>query len=99
MNRIVLISSNAAIVDACSKAFTCRLGWVATRHRPPRSPISHVFIRYHDVSAIASWHAMGVQVGVYTVNDADLARTIFAQGADLIETNHFSRLANRLRTC
>jgi len=97
MARIVLISSNAAFVDACRKPFSCRLGWVATRHRPPRIPISHVFIPYNDISGIANWHTMGVQVGVYTVNDADLARTIIAQGADLIETNHFARLADELR--
>jgi len=96
MHRIVLISSNAGILDACSKAFSCRRGWVATRHRPPVNPISHVFIPYADMHRIPYWQAKGIKVGVYTVNDADLARTLLAKGADLIETNHFARMADEL---
>jgi glycerophosphoryl diester phosphodiesterase len=96
MPRIVLISSNPEILDACSKALPCRRGWVATRHRPPGSYISYVFIPYTDIAAIPDWRAKGIKVGVYTINDAELAHTVLAKGADLIETNHFAKLADEL---
>jgi len=96
MHRIVLISKSSSILDACSNAFSCRRGWVASGHHEPKMPISHVFIPVSDIPQIQSWHDKGVAVGAYTVNDADQARELLTMGADLIETDYFSRLADAL---
>ncbi|MDX8407413.1 MAG: glycerophosphodiester phosphodiesterase, partial [Mariprofundaceae bacterium] len=96
MHRIILISKSSSILDACSKALPCRRGWVASGHHAPKMPISHVFIPASDMPQIHGWHDKGVAVGVYTVNRADLARELLDMGADLIETDYFSRLAHAL---
>jgi len=42
---------------------------------------------------ISSWQARGIKVGLYTVNDLSQARALLAAGADLIESDQFSCLA------
>ncbi len=94
MHRIIIISKSSSILDACSEVFSCRRGWVSSGHHPPQPPISHVFIPCRDKAQIPDWQAKDVTVGAYTVNDAGQARQLLAMGADLIETDYFSRLAD-----
>ncbi|MDX8405478.1 MAG: glycerophosphodiester phosphodiesterase family protein [Mariprofundus sp.] len=90
--QVVLISESGHILDACKARFACRTGWVAEGNERPESPLDYVFMPFSEADTIAVWHARGVQVGLYTINDATLATAMLITGADLIETDHYSRM-------
>lgn len=94
--RIVVISKSASILDACAFLLACRLGWVASGHHEPESPLTYAFLKRNHAAAVSSWQARGVKVGLYTVNEVQAARRLLAAGADLIETDYYVRMAREL---
>lgn len=93
LQQIVLISQNADIIDACKKHIGCRTGWVAESPRQPSTAFDYIFMPGEQSSTIPNWQAHGIKVGLYTVNDISCAHALLTAGADLIETDQFSRLA------
>jgi len=93
LQQIVLISQNADIIDACSTHIGCRTGWVAESTRQPSTAFDYIFMPSQQSDTISSWQARGIKVGLYTVNDLSQARALLAAGADLIESDQFSCLA------
>jgi len=96
LEQLVLISQTADIVDACKTDLGCCTGWVAESRSQPVSAIDYLFMPYSKIDSIPAWQARGIKVGLYTVNDTDLASELMAQNADLIETDHFSQMATSL---
>lgn len=94
--RIVLIGQSAGLIDACAEETGCQLGWVALGNRRPRAPLQYVFMDSRRAAGIDGWKARGTKVALYTINDARIATALMRTGADLIETNHFSRMAHSL---
>jgi len=94
--QIVLISESGPVIDCCKRVLNCRTGWVAEGRQPPAGPINYAFIPHQDAHTIPAWHARGVLVGAYTINDPALAVRMLAAGADLIETDYYSRMADSL---
>jgi hypothetical protein len=47
-------------------------------------------------AGMGSWKERGIKVALYTVNDAQAAAAFRQAGADLIETNLFSRMLREL---
>jgi len=92
MDRIVLISQSAALLEACSHRLPNRRGWVASSRRRPACESDWVFLDKRHCESLTDWKAEGIRVAVYTVNDATEAWQLFNAGADLVETNHFARL-------
>ncbi|NWF36374.1 glycerophosphodiester phosphodiesterase family protein [Mariprofundus sp. KV] len=93
LQQVVLISQNADIIDACNNHIGCRTGWVAESPRQPSTAFDYIFMSSQQSNTISSWQARGIRVGLYTVNDLSQARALLAAGADLIETDQFSCLA------
>jgi glycerophosphoryl diester phosphodiesterase len=91
--KIVLISQSGAIVDACKARFDCRTGWVGEGRQRPETPVDYIFMPHQKAVSIAAWHARGARVVLYTVNQADRALQLLSMGADLIETDHYARMA------
>jgi len=52
---------------------------------------------YSSVESMKNWQQQGVKVGLYTINDPILANQMLDMGADLLETDEWSRMANELR--
>jgi len=94
--QLVVISQSAEIIDVCKARLPCRTGWVAESARQPESAIDYLFMPYSRTAGIAAWHEKDVKVGLYTVNNPDLATELMAQHADLVETDHFTRMAASL---
>ena len=94
--QIVIISESAGILEACRSKLNCRIGWVAEGSDEPACPLDYVFMHHAAAATIAAWHERGVKVGLYTINDVELAAEMRRLGADLIESDHFSRLQNEL---
>jgi len=90
--QLVLISESGHILDACKARFDCRTGWVAEGNQQPTSVIDYIFMPHSRSAEIAKWHERGVKVGLYTINDAIIATDMLAAGADLIETDQYSRM-------
>lgn len=100
LSRIVLISESTNILQACQKLISCSIGWVAEGEDRPAAALEkqldYIFISYTKADSIETWHQRGVKVGLYTINDRVLAREMLDLGADLIETDHFSRLSREI---
>jgi len=100
--RIVLISESASTLQACQKLMKCSIGWVAEGEDRPdtelEKQLGYIFMPYSKAESIEAWHQRGVKVGLYTINEATLAREMLDLDADLIETDHFSRLLTELHT-
>jgi glycerophosphoryl diester phosphodiesterase len=95
--QVIPISFSAEILDYWWRYRQQRLGWIGDEaERAPDIPLSFLFMS-SDAFLQRGRPAAAEQLGVYTVNDARLARLLLQQGADLIETDHFSRL-QRLMT-
>lgn len=92
LSRTVLISESNSILDACRAQLNCRIGWVADGDGKSESRFDYIFMPYTDAIYIKAWHNKGAKVGVYTVNDTALAHEMLQDGADLIETDHYSRM-------
>lgn len=95
--RIVLISESGKILDACRAQLNCRTGWVAEGDDRAESRLDYVFMPYSEATSIEAWHGKGVKVGLYTVNDAELAHEMIQLGADLIETDLYSKMLIELK--
>ena len=91
-SQIVLISESGGIVDACRAQLNFRTGWVAEGSEQPESRPDYAFIPVDEAATIEQWHDRGAKVGLYTVNSATTALELMHAGADLIETNHFSKI-------
>jgi len=96
-SQIVLISESGGIVDACRTQLNFRTGWVAEGSEQPESVPDYAFIPVDEAATVEQWHSIGVKVGLYTVNSATTAVELLGSGAELIETNHFSRMAAELQ--
>ncbi len=98
LSHIVLISESASTVQACRKETKCSIGWVAEGVDRPgtelEKQLDYIFMSYSKADAIDAWHERGVKVGLYTINKISLACEMIELGADLIETDRFSRLLN-----
>jgi len=96
LSRIVLISESASTLRSCQKRMKCAIGWVAEGEDKPdamvEKQLDYIFMPFTKADAITAWHDRGVKVGLYTINEASLAREMLDLDADLIETDHFSRL-------
>jgi glycerophosphoryl diester phosphodiesterase len=95
--QIVLISTSVSILNACISELACRIGWVAEGTEQPATTPDYIFMPYSDAADIRKWHDKGAEVGLYTINDAGLAEEMCKLGADLIETDHFTRIFNELQ--
>ncbi|OIO72974.1 MAG: glycerophosphodiester phosphodiesterase [Zetaproteobacteria bacterium CG_4_9_14_3_um_filter_49_83] len=96
VSRIVLISQSGDILDACHERLACAIGWVMEEDQRPACRFDYIFMPYSEAHSLEVWQQQGVKVGLYTVNDAALARQLIQQGAELIETDHFSRMLTEL---
>jgi len=99
LDKVVLISKSGDILDACKAAFAAhrlRIGWVAEGNSLPVSDIDYIFMPYEDMETFHRWQNRGVKVGLYTINDVELATEMRRLGADLIESDHFSHLLGEL---
>jgi len=99
LSRIVLISESGRILDGCHAQMDCPIGWVAEGGDRPESSLDYVFMPYSESSSIKAWQSKDVKVGLYTVNNAELAHELLAQGADLIETDHYTRMVAEIESC
>jgi len=95
-NQLVIISESVQTLEACAAKFSCSMGWVAEGDDVPSRALEqhmdYIFMSADDVANIPDWKQKGIKVGVYTINDAARAFDILEMGADLIETNYFSRM-------
>ena len=96
LSRLVIISQCAGLLEACRDAIACPLGWVYESPAPPHCDFEYIFMGWQRAEEISQWQARGMQVGLYTVNDAEQIRELRQSGADLIETNHFARILREL---
>ncbi|MBN1006008.1 glycerophosphodiester phosphodiesterase family protein [Amphritea pacifica] len=104
-SQVVLISYSRALVDRVLED-NWRVGWVSDQFpasgwwqgfiRPPHYLLlDYTCLRKVDLATEKrSWP--GIRVVLYEVADAELARTLFAQGADLIETFSISPMRKAL---
>lgn len=90
--RTVLISESGSIIDACKSQLNCCIGWVAEENDKPESRLDYVFMHCSESASIKSWHDKGAKVGLYTINDTGVAREMLQLGADLIETDYYTRM-------
>jgi len=96
LSRVVIISQCAGLLEACRDALACPLGWVHESPALPRCAVEYIFMGWQRAAEISRWHARGMQVGLYTVNDAEKILALRKCGADLIETNHFTRMVREI---
>jgi len=94
VSQIVLISESGGILNACRTHLSCPVGWVAEGNEQAESPLDYVFMPHSEAAMIDGWHERDVKVGLYTVNSAATAVELMDAGADLIETNHFSKMVD-----
>lgn len=102
--QVVLISESGSILDACRTRLECRIGRVTEGNGKPASSDQsgpenqpdYIFMPYAEAACIGEWHSKNVRVGLYTINDTGLADEMCKLGADLIETDHFSRIFSEL---
>jgi len=92
---IIPISSSALILEMLHAQCALPFGWVAEGSQPEMA-LDYVFLEGCDETSIRTWHDYGASVAVYTINDANKARYCWAVGADLVETNHFTRMGREL---
>ena len=92
LDRLVVISQSARLVDACSARIDCPVGWVAEGARAPQGPSQYVFMPWQRADEMGIWQVQGIKVGLYTVDDVDTAMALRSKGADLVECNEFSRM-------
>jgi glycerophosphoryl diester phosphodiesterase len=90
--QVIPISFSADILDYWWRCRPQRLGWIGDEaERAPHIPLSFLFMS-SDAFLQRGRPAIAERLGVYTVNDARLAAELLQSGADLVETDHFSRL-------
>ena len=94
--QVVPISTSAEILEILHVQYARPLGWVVEGPQP-KVGLEYVFVDFCDEETVWKWHDKGAMVAVYTFNEADEARLCWAEGADLVETNHFTRLYHELR--
>ncbi len=94
--QIILISQSALLVEACHRQYDGKVGWVAIYHRVPDTDFDYLFLSAIRAAEAARWQRHGVTCAVYTVNDSRQAAALLALGIDLVETNHFGRMQQRL---
>lgn len=97
LSHIVLISESGNILDACRDHLSCPVGWVAEGNEQAEAPPDYVFMPHSEAVMIDDWHDRGVKVGLYTINSAAMAKQLMGAGADIIETNHFSKILDELK--
>ncbi len=90
--RLVIISQSAGLIDAFAGEIACPVGWVAEGARRPEHAMQYVFMPWQRADEMERWQAQGARVGLYTVNDAAQAVALRQAGADLVETNYFSKM-------
>ena len=96
LSQIILISESGFILDALRTETGCPLGWVAGSGEEPLTAPDYIFMPYPEAGSINHWHTLGVNVVLYTINDSGLAEEMCKLGADLIETDHYSRLFSEI---
>lgn len=96
LSHVVLISESGNILNACRDRLSCPVGWVAEGNEQAELPPDYVFMPYSEATMIDQWHSRDVKVGLYTINSGETARQLMDSGADMIETNHFSKMVAEL---
>jgi glycerophosphoryl diester phosphodiesterase len=90
--QVIPIGFSAELLEYWWQTRPQRLGWIGDEtERAPHIPLSFLFMS-SDAFLQRGRPTIGEQIGVYTVNDGLLARQLLQNGADLIETDYFSRL-------
>jgi len=95
---IILISSSATILRTLSERLpSYPLGWVLKTGSPvPDVELKYIFVKDESLKLVPEYHQQGMQVAVYVVDEPDRLHRCLNMGADLIETNCFSRLSSKL---
>lgn len=95
--RLVIISASQALLEAAARSWpSMRLGWVAEEGAPPACSLSFVFCEQKRLTAtVEQWQATACIV-CYTVNMAQDVPPLLAAGAELVETDHFTRMRREL---
>jgi len=96
LSQIVIISESGGILDACRDRMGCRIGWVAEGDNKASSPLDYIFMHHSESNTIDQWQSRGVKVGLYTINTKEEAEKLMREGADMIETDHFTRMVREL---
>ncbi len=89
--RVLLSSFDAAICQAlCAALPELAVALLFEREPQPAPPGTRLIHPHHALAhpdAIASWHAAGLLVNAWTVNDAERARALAAAGIDGLITD------------
>jgi len=95
---IILISSSATILQTLSERLpSYPLGWVLKTGSPaPEAELKYIFVKEGGLDQAREYHQQGMQVAVYAIDKPDRFHRCLDMGADLIETNCFSRLSSKL---
>jgi len=95
---IILISSSATILRTLSEQLpSYPLGWVLKTGSPaPEAELKYIFVKEEGLKLAREYHQHGMQVAVYAIDKPDRFHRCLDMGADLIETNCFSRLSSKL---
>lgn len=100
-SQLIWISESAKILQACALVWKHQLGWVAEGTDTPSAlleqRLDYVFMAFEEKNFMYTWKNKGVQVGVYTVNDAMVAAQLLEHGAELVETNFFTQLSTLIQ--
>lgn len=97
--QLVIISISAQLLEAAHLLWPdMRLGWVAEHDQPqPACPLAFVFCtRTGLTAAVEQRRASSPLIVCYTVNRARDVPALLAAGADLVETDYFTRMRREL---
>lgn len=92
--QVIPISMSPELLEYLWRIRQQPLGWIPAG-RPPDIPLSYLLMPAEDFLR-GERPAKAERVAVYTVNDAQFARQLLQKGADLVETDHFSKLQRLL---
>jgi len=96
--QMAIISYEPAMLEAASTLWPAtQYGWVIDpQRREPAVPLSFVFCEQNELTAaVGRWQA-STRIVCYTVNRAADVPALLAKGADLVETDHFTRMRTEL---
>ncbi|MGR8933459.1 MAG: glycerophosphodiester phosphodiesterase [Gammaproteobacteria bacterium] len=92
--QVIPISMSAEFLEYCWHIRRQPLGWIPAG-RVPDLPLAYLLMPAEDFLRGVR-PTIAEEVVVYTVNKAQFARQLLQQGADLVETDHFSHLKQHM---